>query len=151
MSDKPLDSIVSCIDEKKSFCFNSGAGSGKTYNLVKTIGNLFISTQSVCNGYYPMSFEEAVILANPDSEIVCKALMELHPSKYENWKGALSKNSHTIQRCLSGDKGAFAASVLYNMVSMKDKEPELVIPRYIADGLIFIKQKLNPSEDEENV
>lgn len=37
MAKNPFDLIVECIVSKTSFCFNSGAGSGKTYNLVKTI------------------------------------------------------------------------------------------------------------------
>lgn len=32
-----FEQIKQCIDEKKSFCFNAGAGSGKTYSLVQTV------------------------------------------------------------------------------------------------------------------
>ena len=38
MSDSSaIDAIKRCIDEKKSFCFNAGAGSGKTYSLVQSV------------------------------------------------------------------------------------------------------------------
>jgi len=38
MNDTPaFDAIKKCIDENKSFCFNAGAGSGKTYSLVQTV------------------------------------------------------------------------------------------------------------------
>lgn len=32
-----IENIKHCIDDKKSFCFNAGAGSGKTYSLVQTV------------------------------------------------------------------------------------------------------------------
>ena len=31
------EKIISLIDQKKSFCFNAGAGSGKTHSLMETI------------------------------------------------------------------------------------------------------------------
>ena len=32
-----IDLIKQCINDKKSFCFNAGAGSGKTFSLVQTV------------------------------------------------------------------------------------------------------------------
>lgn len=46
MNKSAFDSIKECIDEKKSFCFNAGAGSGKTFSLVQTI-DYILKKQSV--------------------------------------------------------------------------------------------------------
>lgn len=44
MNDTPaFDAIKKCIDEKKSFCFNAGAGSGKTYSLVQTVDYILMN------------------------------------------------------------------------------------------------------------
>lgn len=44
MSDNSaLDKIKNCIDNRKSFCFDAGAGSGKTYTLIQTINYILSS------------------------------------------------------------------------------------------------------------
>jgi len=44
MNDTPaFDNIKKCIDENKSFCFNAGAGSGKTYSLVQTVDYILMN------------------------------------------------------------------------------------------------------------
>jgi DNA helicase-2/ATP-dependent DNA helicase PcrA len=35
-----INLIKQCIDDRKSFCFNAGAGSGKTFSLVQTVNYL---------------------------------------------------------------------------------------------------------------
>lgn len=44
MNDIPaFDAIKRCIEEKSSFCFNAGAGSGKTYSLVQTVDYILMN------------------------------------------------------------------------------------------------------------
>lgn len=40
MTNNELEQIYKLVDSKTNFCFNAGAGSGKTYSLIKTITHL---------------------------------------------------------------------------------------------------------------
>lgn len=148
---KDKDDQITTLNDKtttnnalKSFNFDIANESNKT------IDNIFISTQSACNGFVPMSFEEAIILANPCNKILKDSLEELHPYKFKSVDGSIADKSHKILRGLSNDKGEFAAILLYNMLKNKEDKNELVLPQYIVDGFNFIKEKLNDSGDDDN-
>ena len=116
----------------------------------KTKGKIFVSTQSLCEGAYPTSFEEAIVLANSNNDLVKDVLKEIHPRDYEKWESSISNNSHAIQNHLSGDKGLFASKLLYKMIKNESSEKGIVFPQYIVDGFTFIKRELGIKDGADN-
>ena len=47
MKNDSLEKIIECINNKKSFCFNSGAGSGKTHSLIETVKYMLNNREKV--------------------------------------------------------------------------------------------------------
>ena len=116
----------------------------------KTKGKIFVSTQSFCEGAYPTSFEEAIILANSDNDLVKDALKETLQSEHEKWESSISDNSHAIQNHLSGHKGRFASTLLYKMIKNESDKKKIVFPQYIVDGFTFIKRELGIKDGVDN-
>lgn len=107
--------------------------------------NIKVFFQKEENGYIPTSFEESIVLANYDNEVVNSALKSTKPRiyteivgepvNYENNKD----NSYKWQCKLSDDKTKFANELLYEMMTT---ESVINLPNYIKDSFEYIKSKL---------
>lgn len=107
--------------------------------------NIKVFFQKEENGYIPTSFEESIILANYDNEVVNSALKSTKPRiyteivgepvNYENNKD----NSYKWQCKLSDDKTKFANELLYEMMTT---DSVINLPNYIKDSFEYIKSKL---------
>lgn len=107
--------------------------------------NIKVFFQKEENGYIPTSFEESIILANYDNEVVNSALKSTKPRiyteivgepvNYENNKD----NSYKWQYKLSDDKTKFANELLYEMMTT---DSVINLPNYIKDSFEYIKSKL---------
>lgn len=107
--------------------------------------NIKVFFQKKENGYIPTSFEESIILANYDIEVVNLALKSTkrriyteivgEPVNYENNKD----NSYKWQCKLSNDKTKFANELLYKMMIT---DSIINLPNYIKDSFEYIKSEL---------
>lgn len=107
--------------------------------------NIKVFFQKEENGYIPTSFEESIVLANYDNEVVNSALKSTKPRiyteivgepvNYENNKD----NSYKWQCKLSDDKTKFANELLYEMMTT---DSVINLPNYIKDSFEYIKSKL---------
>lgn len=114
--------------------------------------NVHIFTQSKTeDGVYPTSFEEALILANPDNNILQQSLRETIPGICKgicNSAGSnvFKENAHKLLNALerNNKKGQFATRYLFNILISKqgDTVDEIpVLPDYIARALYYIKSE----------
>lgn len=110
--------------------------------------NLYLTYQGKIEGYYATSFEEAFILTNYNNTILNKVLKNLKPQIYNDIVGKildLNKNkeqSSKWQVKLSNDKGKFASELLYSMIGKEEDEELPKLPKYIANGLQWLVEKL---------
>lgn len=107
--------------------------------------NMKVFFQKEENGYIPTSFEESIILANYDNEIVNSALKSTKPRIYTEIVGEPvdyeknKNNSYKWQCKLSNDKTKFANELLYEMMTT---DSIINLPNYIKDSFEYIKSKL---------
>lgn len=104
----------------------------------------YITTQSdSIENIYPSSFEEAIILSNPESKIVKKAL-EKSVSKqiFEKHSNNLIGSSGILQKRI--DKNSFAISLQYEL--MMNESNDFRTPKYIRDGLNYLISQLSQRE-----
>jgi predicted ATP-dependent endonuclease of OLD family len=114
--------------------------------------NLMISYQrEPINGYYATSFEEAFILTNCENNILLETLEKIIPRIYKDIlkTGNIVDNSFKLQCKLSEKKSQFANMILYKILTENSDDesnhkPEL--PKYILDGLEFLKLKLGGND-----
>jgi putative ATP-dependent endonuclease of the OLD family len=120
--------------------------------------NLYITFQNVkIEEYYATSLEESLILQNYDNNILNKVLKKIKPNIYkeiigepEN-KGNLVHNSYKLQKKLSNSKSDFANELLYQLSIKDDGDDIPVLPKYIQDALDWLKSKLSPAEETQEV
>lgn len=108
--------------------------------------NLYITYQKEIDGFYPTSFEEALILKHNENEILKNALSktmpniyrDVHKDKDEN----LRKKSFKLQNKLSSGsrKSAFANWLLFELTMNGDNNFEPA--SYIEEGLNILRSKL---------
>lgn len=107
--------------------------------------NIKVFFQKEENGYIPTSFEESIILANYDNEVVNSALKSTKPRIYTEIVGGPvnyennKDNSYKWQCKLSDDKTKFANELLYEMMTT---DSIINLPNYIKDSFDYIKSKL---------
>ena len=114
--------------------------------------NLMISYQrEPINDYYATSFEEAFILTNCNNNILLETLKKIIPriSKDIINTSNIADNSFKLQCKLSEKKSQFANMILYKILTANSDDesnhtPEL--PKYILDGLKFLKLKLGEND-----
>lgn len=109
--------------------------------------NLFVVTQDKIGEYYPMSFEEAVILTNFKNPTLCKTLSETLPEIYKKHSSDIAGNSHLFQNKLGSNnkKGMFSINLLYNLINPPEDAEILQLPEYIQKALDHISTALNPT------
>lgn len=107
--------------------------------------NIKVFFQKKENGYIPTSFEESIILANYNNEVVNSALKSTKPRIYTeivgepvNYKNN-KDNSYKWQCKLSDDKTKFANELLYEMMTT---DSIINLPNYIKDSFEYITSKL---------
>lgn len=114
--------------------------------------NLMVTCQkNIIQGYYATSFEEALILTNYNNETLKKVISKISKSlKNIVDSGEMIKKSYELQKRLSSKKNDFANAILYACII--DENNGIELPKYINDGLEFIKDKLAEEEigDEGN-
>lgn len=120
--------------------------------------NLFgVFQKDPINKYYATSFEEAFILTNSNNTILNQALKKVKRNIYNEIVGKetidlneLIENSYKLQNKLSSSKSDFANTVLYEMIISEGSEIPL-IPSYIDDGFIWLKDKIVESLKGEEI
>lgn len=109
-------------------------------------GNLYVGYQKKILGYYPTSFEEAIILSNYKNDILKNALKNTKPQIYKkNHAGNdenLKEKSRLIQHKLSKSKSEFTNNLLFELIREKKVVTRLEIPNYIHDGLKWLGKRL---------
>lgn len=118
--------------------------------------NLYITFQKEkINDCYATSLEESLILSNYDNTILNNSIKEVKPNIYKEIVGEdqikknLSNNSYKLQKKLSDDKSNFANTLLYQFSINENTEDLPTLPKYINDSIVWLKNKLNNSENED--
>ncbi len=111
--------------------------------------NIYVVFQfEALEGYYATSFEEAFILSNYNNDILNKALSVVKPGIYKEIVGdpadrnKLKEESYKLQSRLSKSKSDFSNELLYEMVICEDQDAIPALPKYIADGLDWLRDSL---------
>ena len=120
--------------------------------------NLYLTFQSQqIESYYATSLEEAYILKNYNNDILNKVLKKLKPQIYSDIVGELEDrnnlkdNSYKLQSKLSNSKSDFANELLYHLSIKKDEEEVPDLPEYIENAINWLKGKLIPVVDTQEV
>ncbi len=104
-------------------------------------------------GYYATSFEESFILTNYDNDILNKVLANIKPDTYSEIVGTqvarnkLKDASYKFQSKLSKSKSDFSNELLYEIVICNDAGAIPNPPKYIADGLTWLKGSLKKQSE----
>ncbi|MEW6087720.1 MAG: TOPRIM nucleotidyl transferase/hydrolase domain-containing protein [bacterium] len=99
-------------------------------------------------GYFATSFEESFILTNYDNNILNKVLASIKPDTYNEIVGTpedknkLKDALYKFQSKLSKNKSDFSNELLYEIVICDDTGSIPKPPKYIADGLTWLKGAL---------
>lgn len=98
-------------------------------------------------GYYATSFEEALILTNCNNDSLKKVITRVNGNLTKCVEENMEKRSYEIQMRLSKSKAKseFANEILYEVITNDQHGIEL--PKYITDGLDFIKEKLGEKDE----
>lgn len=118
-------------------------------------GNLnIVFQQGKVEGYYATSFEEAFILTNFNNDILNKVLASIKPDVYNEIVGGEAKDrnklkdaSYKLQSKLSKSKSDFSNELLYQIVTCDDETGIPKPPKYITDGLAWLKSSLKKQDD----
>lgn len=112
-------------------------------------GNINVVFQHEKTGdYFATSFEESLILANYNNNILNKVLASLKPDVYSEIVGTpVDKNklkdaSFKLQSKLSKSKSDFSNELLYEIAICDDAGMIPSLPKYIEDGLRWLKGEL---------
>lgn len=99
-------------------------------------------------GYFATSFEESFILTNYNNNILNKVLASLKPDVYSDIVGTtvdrnrLKDDSFKLQSKLSKSKSDFSNELLYEIAICEDAGTIPTLPKYIEDGLRWLKDEL---------
>lgn len=110
--------------------------------------NLMVTCQKdEIQGYYATSFEEALILTNCNNDSLKKVITRVNGNLTKCVEENMEKRSYEIQMRLSKSKAKseFANEILYEVITNDQHGIEL--PKYITDGLDFIKEKLGEKDE----
>lgn|SRR5690625_313415 len=114
-------------------------------------GNLYVIYQMEENGYFPTSFEEALILANYDKKILQNALKKTRPRIYKDVLNDnvenLKNQSRYLQHKLNNAKSEFSNRLLMQITLQSNGEFPLRMPKYIKMGLDWLVKKLVGDEE----
>ena len=120
--------------------------------------NLYLTFQSQqTESYYATSLEEAYILKNYNNNLLNEVLKKIKPQIYEGIVGEpedrnnLKANSYKLQSKLSNSKSDFANELLYQLSIKEDAEEVPALPEYIENAINWIKGKLIPVVDTQEV
>jgi len=120
--------------------------------------NLYLTFQSQqIESYYATSLEEAYILKNYNNNLLNEVLKKIKPQIYESIVGEpedrnnLKANSYKLQSKLSNSKSDFANELLYQLSIKEDEEEVPALPEYIENAINWIKGKLIPVVDTQEV
>jgi predicted ATP-dependent endonuclease of OLD family len=130
--------------------FNGHSSSG--LNKYISDGNLHgVFQKDAVEGFCATSFEEAFILQNYNNEILNLVLKKLKPNIYQNIIGPelnkdnLKNNSYKLQVKLEDCKSDFSNELLYQFIINDDKTLIPELPKYINDGLNWLKEEIKKS------
>lgn len=108
--------------------------------------NMYLAFQKKQCGFYPTSFEEALILSNYKNDILKAALGATKPQIYKNIHNGDDENlreySRLLQKKLSDSKSEFTNRLLTELVIEENDDDSLNMPNYIAEGLKWLKCQL---------
>ena len=108
--------------------------------------NLMVTCQrNKIKGYYATSFEEALILTNCNNDSLKKVITKVNRNLTECVKENMEKRSYELQRRLSNSKSDFANEILYEVIT--NDQHGIKLPKYITEGLDFIKEKLGEKDE----
>jgi len=120
--------------------------------------NLYIAFQNKkIEGYFATSLEESLILNNYDNDILNKVIKRIKPNIYKEIIGDpenrenLANNSYKLQKKLTNSKSDFANELLYQLSIKDDGDEVTALPRYIQNALDWLKNKLKPAEETQEV
>lgn len=158
ISDKTKDNQISSYTKQKTTNETVAKYNGGSYSLdllsscelsISTIPNLRVFIQECENSYCGTSFEEALILANFDNDIISKALIETYPRKIKkilefddnNIKrnSDIKDKSKQIYNLISNKKAEFTLNTLKYIL---ESEEELKTPSYIIKAFNFLAKEV---------
>jgi putative ATP-dependent endonuclease of OLD family len=97
------------------------------------------------NGFYPTSFEEALILTNYKNSIVQETLSKIFPKVSKQFsvdQEELKNKSYEWQYRLAKSKSEFANTLLFKMTGQKDLKLLPTLPNYVTSGLSWLSSQL---------
>lgn len=121
---------------------------------VNDCDTLKVFIQETENGYCGTSFEEGLIIANYDSEIMINALKKTHRDKikkilnFDNQNNIIDKkeilnNSKKIYNLISDKKSEFTLNIIDALVS---SDTTLKTPSYILKAFDFLSEEVNKND-----
>ena len=117
-------------------------------------GAVRVFSQREASGFYPTSFEEALVLENFELDSFVDTLLDVRPRLFKAMLGdpqdrnALRTHSYECQLNLADKKGEFSAALLYELLT-GGGEPPLVLPGYIDEALDDIASRTKGGSDAE--
>lgn len=129
--------------------------SDRMIESVRSRGDINIFTQTERSGYYPTSFEEAVILQNADNPLLHSALARQKPQAFKGIVGnpeaaaLLRENSYKYYCELCNSKGNFSIELLYGLTITQEDESiaMLLLPEYIQAAFTKLGEQLGGERD----
>ena len=112
-----------------------------TFPLKSAGGSIKVYSQGEIAGYYPTSFEEAMILTNYNDDILVQALHNTKPKVFQKILGDpecrenLRDHSFKCQCKLNDKKSDFAGELLYEVMTHNSETDAIKLPDYISDAL----------------
>lgn len=108
--------------------------------------NLYLAFQGKQEGYYPNSFEEALILANYKNPCLKEALFKTKPIIFKSIHLGndenLKDNSRYLQIKLNDSKNEFANRLLMEIINTKNDLFPINLPPYIKNGIDWLYKRL---------
>lgn len=107
--------------------------------------NMYITYQLKSNGYFPTSFEEAIILKNWDNDSFNTFLSKTKPKIYKEIEDSgrnLKEVSFKFQSKLSSEKTLFSNKLLYQFLTDNIFSENFQPPEYIKQGFSWLSNKL---------
>lgn len=129
--------------------------SNRMIESVRSRDKINIFTQTECSGYYPTSFEEALILQNADNPLLHSALARQKPQAFKGIVGnpeaaaLLRENSYEYYCKLLKSKGNFAIELLHGLTTTQEdgSTATLLLPEYIQAAFTKLGEQLGGERD----